>query len=120
MNKLIIALLIIAAAAGIYFFVNSKKEKPTAQQSKKELIIGSWKIGSIEPTKDSSNVPVSWNVQDDIVLIQRNSTAATTDTVYYEWTKTDDLLLKQNRQDPIATSFVILKLTSDSLQVQSD
>ncbi|MBS1654715.1 MAG: hypothetical protein JSU05_07720, partial [Bacteroidetes bacterium] len=57
MKKILFGLLLVAAAAVIFYFFYFKKTpgQLTAQQTPAEMIIGKWKIDSLEPlnAKDS-------------------------------------------------------------------
>jgi hypothetical protein len=110
MNKLIIGLLILAAGAGIFFYLRNKKEKPVAGTINQELIIGKWKTAT-----DSSTYEFQKNGQ----VIKSAGDSLKADTSYYEWNKTNDLVWKQKINDSTGKVYVLLKLSTDTLQVRS-
>ena len=99
MNKFFIALLIIAVAAGTYFFVFKKKE-PVASRFDKELLTGKWTQAGL----DSSTTPFQFDFQEKNLLIRTRvkDTAVNADSLYYEWTKEEDLLVKKTEKDTIS------------------
>ena len=116
MNKLFIALLILAVAAGTYFLVFKKKEDPVASRFDKELLTGKW----TQAGPDSSITPFEFDFQEKNLLIRSvvKDSAVKTDSLYYEWTKEDGLLVKNSEKDASSGFFRVSQLTKDSLFVK--
>lgn len=131
MKKLFIGLLIIAAGAGTYYFL--QKEKTIADKPfDKELLLGSWKVDALHLSpKDSANLAAiqlfndstlknsRYNFQKDGHFFQTPHDQAKTDTSYYEWGKSNELLIKESPKDSLAEIYSINKLDKDSLILQS-
>lgn len=118
MNKLIIGLLIVAAAgAGIFFYLRKEKNDTPATLTNKELIVGKWKTNSFEPVFDSVQHKYTYTVAADGSLLRSLSDSTKTDSLRYEWKSTNELSIKEN--DSTSVSYIILQLTSDSLQWQT-
>ena len=117
MNKLLIGLLLVAAGAGAYFLLKKKKDQPVANVLNKELIIGKWKPGNTEPG-DSSNVSYRYEFLKDGTVLHSLNDSVKADSSHYEWNKKDELVWKENPVDSAGRVFSIVKLTTDSLQVQ--
>ena len=119
MNKLFIGLLIVAAGAGAYFFLFKKKDKPViGNELKKEWIVGTWKTDAT-PGNDSLFKQSLFNFQEDGNIIRSVGDSAKADTMHYEWNKSNELVWKQKVTDSVGTNYTVVKLTVDSLQVQS-
>lgn len=114
MNKLFIGLLIVAAGAGV-FFVLRKKKNTTTYSINKEWIIGKWKAGD---KKDSAFSQYSYDFLKDGNIIRSLNDSAKADTSHYEWKK-NELIWKETAGDSTGKVFSVLKLTQDSLQLQS-
>ena len=131
MKKLFIGLLIIAAGAGTYYFL--QKEKTIADDPfDKELIVGSWKVDALHLSpKDSANLAAiqllndsslknsRFDFQKDGHFIQTPQDHAKNDTSYYEWGKSNELLIKESPKDSLSQIYSINKLDKDSLILQS-
>lgn len=120
MNKLIIGLLVVATGAGAFFLLNKKKnnDQPIASINK-EFIIGQWKTVAVQPIKDSAALNVQYNFQHAGRLIQSVNDSVAKDSSHYEWNKANELVWKAKETDSTGKIFVVLKLTTDSLQLQA-
>ena len=119
MNKLLIGLLIVAAGAGIFFLLNKENDDQQIATINKELIIGKWKTASSLPAKDSAQPIYQYNFLKDGNIIKSLNDSAKIDTSYYEWSKTNELVWKENASDSIGNIYAVMKLTTDSLQMQA-
>ena len=115
MNKLFIGLLIVAAGAGVFFFLR-KKKNTTTNDIKKEWILGKWKA---DAGKDSAFSSYSYDFLKDGNVVRSLNDSAKADTSHYEWNKANELVWKEKASDSTAKIFSVIKLTQDSLQVQS-
>lgn len=120
MNKLIIGLLVVAAGAGAFFLLNKKKnnDQPIASINK-DFIIGKWKTVAVQPLKDSAALNIQYNFQQEGKLIQSANDSVVKDTTHYEWNKANELVWKEKETDSTGNTFIVLKLTTDSLQLQA-
>ena len=123
MKKLFIGLLVVAAGAGAFLLFNKKKSAISTTEINKELIIGKWNptaFGSdVVPVNDSSFSKYSYQFEKDGVLLRSISDSAKADTAHYEWNKANELVWKEKASDSIGKIYSIVKLTSDSLQLQA-
>jgi hypothetical protein len=133
MKKVFIGLLIIAAGAGAYWFLQKKKTE-TKDAIEKELLVGKWKLDSLNlPPKDSGNLVTALLLMDSTFRQSRyefqkggtflqtlnDSAKAKTDTSYYEWGRQNELLIKQSVKDSVGEILSVRKLNIDSLVLQS-
>ena len=116
MNKLFIGLLIVAAGAGTFFLLRKKKNTTTTNDIKKEWIIGKWKA---DAGKDSAFSMYHYDFLKDGNIVRSLNDSAKADTSHYEWKKANELVWKEKPGDSTGKIFSVLKLTQDSLQVQS-
>ena len=116
MNKLLIGLLLVAAGAGIFFLLRKKKNETTTNDIKKEWILGKWKA---DAGKDSAFSSYRYDLLKDGSILRSLNDSAKVDTSHYEWNKNNELVWKQNASDSTGNIFSVVKLTLDSLQVQS-
>lgn len=116
MKNVLIGLLVVAAAAGVYFFVLKKKQKKDQPVLNKEWVIGKWKA---DAGRDSVFSSYRYELLKDGNIIRSVSDTIKADTLFYEWNKAGELVWKQRKADTAGKAFVIVKLTPDSLQVQS-
>ena len=116
MNKLFIGLLIVAAGAGIFFLLRTKKNTIRSNDIKKEWIIGRWKA---DAGKDSVFSSYNYHFLNDGNILRSLNDSAKADTSHYEWNKTNELIWKEKASDSTGKIFAVLKLTQDSLEVQS-
>lgn len=133
MNKLLIGLLLLAAAGGAFFLLKKKKEQPVATAINKEWIIGKWKIGNFQPGKDphaalftgvmglvdSNMLKYQYEFTTTGSILTSRGDSVTTDSLHYEWNKEDQLVWKEEPGDSTGNIFSVLKLSKDSLQVQT-
>jgi hypothetical protein len=117
MNKLLIGLLIVAAGTGAFFLLRKKKQEPVTTELKKEWIIGQWKSDAIVDN-DSNFNKYRFDFQSNGSLLRSLNDSTGADTVYYEWSKTSELVWKEKATDSVGKNFTVLQLTPDSLQVQ--
>jgi len=116
MKKLFIGLLVVAAGTGVFFLLNKKKNTEAITSLNKELIIGKWKTDAVI-ANDSAFNKLHYNFEKEGLLIISDSTEA--DSTHYEWSKTNDLVWKDKATDSSGKTYSVLKLTADSLRVQS-
>ena len=116
MKNLFIGLLVVAAGAGIYFFVLRKKDNETKAPLNKEWLIGKWKA---DAGKDSVFSSFSYDFLKEGIILRAANDTVKSDTLYYDWSKANALLWKENPADSTGEAFTVIKLTQDSLQVQS-
>jgi len=116
MKKLFIGLLVVAAGTGVFFLLNKKKNTEAITSLNKELIIGKWKTDAVI-ANDSAFNKLHYNFEKEGLLIISDSTEA--DSTHYEWSKTNDLVWKDKATDSSGKTYAVLKLTHDSLRVQS-
>lgn len=120
MNKLFIGLLIVAAGAGAFFYFNQRTcNKPPQDSINKELIIGKWKAASFKLEKDSAQPIYQYNFLKDGNIVKSLNDSAKADTSHYEWKKNNELVWKETGSDSTGNVYAVVKLTSDSLQVQA-
>lgn len=121
MNKLFIGLLLAAAAGtGIYFYLNNKKEKDPTGKDNKELILGKWKTVNYEPVADTTQPLYQYHFQKEGKLYRQLSDTAKADTLYYEWGKSGELVMKRNASDTITHVYNINQLVADTLKLKPD
>lgn len=120
MNKLLVALLIVVAGAGAFFYFKQRSgNKPPQDFLTKEWIVGKWKTVSYQPVTDSVQPMYLYDFQKEGLVLLSISDFAKADSSHYEWSKTNELVIKQLAVDSVQQTFTILKLTQDSLQVKS-
>jgi hypothetical protein len=126
MKKLFIGLLVVAAGAGAFFYFNQKSgAKPTQETLNKELIIGKWKTDAVM-ANDSGFNKYRYDFQKEGIVLRSLNDSIKADTSHYEWSNANELvwskwtpLEKEKASDSIGTTYSVIKLTTDSLQVQS-
>lgn len=118
MKKTFIGLLIIAAAgAGIFLYLQKKSNTVTTAEIRKELLIGKWQVDSFQLVKDSLQAKFRCAFSPDGLFLRSAGDSVKTDSLHYEWTNKNELLVKEN--DSTSISYVINRLTADSLQWQT-
>lgn len=118
MKKTFIGLLIIAAAgAGIFLYLQKMSNTVTTAEIRKELLIGRWQVESFQPAKDSLQANFRCAISPDGLFLRSAGDSLKTDSLHYEWTNNNELLVKEN--DSTSISYVITRLTADSLQWQT-
>ena len=133
MKKLFIGLLILAAGAGAYYFLQKKKNE-TSADIEKELLVGKWKMGSINLSpRDSATAFVpgimspgdstlsksQFHFQKEGTFLQTHNDQLQNDTSYYEWGKKNKLMIKGSAKDSTGDIYSVNKLNIDSLILQS-
>lgn len=130
MKQLFIGLLIVAAGAGAYYFLQSKNNHITSSVEQ-HLLTGRWKIDSVQlPPRDSASFPASMLFRDSSLrksifefqktgaIIQTTPGSTLTDSAYYTWKGSDQLLIKQTASDSSSETFFVNRLNADSLIIQ--
>jgi hypothetical protein len=125
MNKLFIGLLIVATGAGVFFLLSKKKNTTEIAGINKELIIGKWKTDAVI-ANDSGFNKYNYNFQKEGTVLRSLNDSVKADTTHYEWNKVNDLIWYQRtpseKETPVDSSakiYSVVKLTQDSLLVQS-
>lgn len=118
MNKLFIGLLIVAAGAGTFILLRKKKNTQISNDIKKEWIVGKWKTNAIA-ADDSNFSKYQFDFQNDGNVIRSLNDSVKVDTSHYEWNKSNQLVWKEKLSDTTSRIYAVVKLTQDSLQVQS-
>ena len=117
MNKLIIVLLLAAIGAGTFFYLQKNVNQTNA--IKKELIIGKWKTVSYQPVKDSSQPMYYYEFLNEGVLLRSVNDSSKADSFNYYWDKKQNLTWKEKSDSAKGSSFSVLKLNKDSLELKS-
>lgn len=118
MKKTFIGLLIVAAAgAGIFLYLQKKSNPITTIEFPKELLIGKWQVESFQPVKDSLQSKFRCDISPDGMFLRSTGDSVKTDSLHYEWKNKNELLVKEN--DSTSITYVITRLTADSLQWQT-
>ena len=117
-NGLLIWNILLTAIAGylLYSHLATKKNTTTSNNIKKEWILGKWKA---DAGKDSAFSSYNYDFLKDGNILRSLNDSAKADTSHYEWNKNNALIWKENAGDSTGKIFSVLKLTQDSLQVQS-
>jgi len=131
MKTIFIVLLIAALGAGAYFYFN-KKQKPSSADPK-ELIVGKWKIDSLDISRSKDTSPnlialifaagdsnlhkYQFEFTRDGSIIEDNL-GKPGDTSYYQFANDKELLV-WDKKDSSKTKWAINKLDSAQLLVQS-
>lgn len=118
MNKLLIGLLIVAAGAGTFLLLRKKKSTTGTNSLNKEWVIGKWKTDA-QPGNDSSFSKYSYDFLKDGNILRSLNDSTKADTSHYEWSKNNELIWKEKATDSTDKVYAVVKLTVDSLQVQS-
>ena len=118
MNKLFIGLLIVAAGAGTFILLRKKKNNEFSNAIKKEWIVGKWKTNAVM-ANDSNFSKYRFDFQKDGKVIRSLNDSLKADTSHYEWNKANQLVWKEKLSDTTGRVYAVVKLTQDSLQVQS-
>lgn len=133
MKKLIFGLLIIAAGAGAFFYFKNKKLTIAKSPDQKEMILGKWKMNSIQTPVDSNSnflVGIMGMVDSNLMKYYYEFTkdgsihrslgdSLTKDSSRYNWDDKDQLLWKEYPSDTTGETFKIVQLTEDSLKVET-
>ena len=138
MNKFFIGLLIVVIGAGAFYFLR-KKDKPIADNEiNKELIVGKWKMDSLDFQKDTlkdgmallfilfsmdttiKDLVYDFRADGLVFSYLNRDTLIKEDSSYYKWGSENELFVKDHNSDT-ATDFVrVIKLDKKSLIVQSE
>jgi hypothetical protein len=118
MKKLFIGLLVVAAGGAAFFLLNKKKNTTEVATINKELIIGKWKTDAVM-ANDSGFNKYSYNFQKEGTVLRSLNDSVKSDTTHYEWSKASELVWKEKAGDSTGKTYSVVKLTQDSLQVQS-
>lgn len=118
MKKTFIGLLIVAAVgAGIFLYLQKKSNPITTTEIRKELLIGKWQVESFQPVRDSLQSKFRCNISADGIFLWSAGDSLKTDSLHYEWKNKNELVVKEN--DSTSITYVITRLTADSLQWQT-
>jgi hypothetical protein len=128
MKKLLFALLIIAAAGGAFYLLQKKDKPVTDNDIQKELILGKWKLDSLQLGKDSINdatfaliamldsnithYQYEFTKQGSLFLSLGDSILS--DSARYEWGKEHQLSFRGSA-DTSAEIMNVARLNKDSL-----
>jgi len=115
MNKVFIGLLVVAAGAGVFFYFRKKNKETKDPAFKKEWIIGKWEFKA----KDSAEQSFHYQFDSTGTVLKSVSDTIKADTLHYSWDKKNKLVFGKTEDDSTAKIFSIVKLTSDTLQIQS-
>ena len=118
MNKLFIGLLIVAAGAGAFFLLRQKKSNNSTTKINKEWIIGQWKTENSIPG-DSAFHLFRYDFLKEGHIVRFLNDSSTADTIHYEWKKNNELRWSGNALDTTIKEFAVIKLSIDSLQLQT-
>jgi hypothetical protein len=118
MKNLFIGLLIIAAGTGVFFLLQKKKNNEPQQEFQQELLIGKWKTNE-KPVKDSVSARYQYDFVKDGFFLKKLNDSSKVDTGYYNWKDKNKLIWKANATDTGGTELVVVKLSADSLQLQT-
>lgn len=118
MNKLLIGLLIVAAGAGTFLLLRKKKNTSVTNDLNKEWVVGKWKTDA-HPGNDSGFSKYSYDFLKDGNILRSLNDSTKADTLHYEWSKNNEFIWKEKAADSTGKSYAVIKLTQDSLQVQS-
>jgi hypothetical protein len=80
-------------------------------------LIGKWTQAGL----DSSATPFQFDFREENLLIrsQVKDSVSKSDSLYYEWTKEEDLLVKNSAKDTSSGFLRVFQLTRDSLYVKA-
>ncbi|MBK6935706.1 MAG: hypothetical protein IPH18_01595 [Chitinophagaceae bacterium] len=121
MKKILIGLLLVAAATAAYFFLYKKNDtEPVKKATNQELLIGKWKTNSVHSVTDSLQTQYSYDFQKEGNAFRSISDSARADTLFYEWNKTGELLLRTSAADTIAKTYTVAFTGGDSLTLKAD
>ncbi len=127
MKKLFIGLLILAAGTGMYFFVTNKT-RISEELNYKTLIVGKWKLDSINYREDSIRNGLSAGL-DSLAMqytyeLKENGTtrmfsgdSLMQESSVYEWKKDRQLVWKDSPADTSGTTLTVLQLDKNKLIV---
>lgn len=118
MNKLLIGLLIVAVGAGAFLLLRKKKETIDTNSLNKEWVIGKWKTDA-RPGNDSSFSKFSYDFQKNGNIVRWLNDSTKADTSAYVWSKNNELVWKEKANDSTGKLYTVVRLTTDSLQIQS-
>jgi hypothetical protein len=132
MNKLFIGLLIIAAATGAFFILRKKGQIKTGDNIQKELIIGKWKIDSLQSGKDSSHnflvgimgivdsntLRYAYEFTKEGTILRSLNDSVSSDSSRYAWNKENHLVWSE-KGDTTGSILKIARLNKDTLQLQA-
>lgn len=119
MKKLFIGLLVLAAGGAVFFLLNKKKNSTEVATINKTLILGKWKPISKEPATDTLQTQYQFDFLKEGIVLRAENDSTKADTTYYEWNKANELVMKESATDSAGTLYTVVKLTADTLQVQS-
>lgn len=119
MKKLFIGLLVLAAAGTAFYLLNRKKKTTEIVAFNKDLLPGKWKTVTQEPA-DSAKTLYQYEFQKEGVVLRAVNDSAKADTSHYEWSKNNELVWKEKTTDSTVKTYAVTKLTSDTLQLETE
>jgi hypothetical protein len=119
MKKLFIGLLVLAAGGAAFFLLNKKKNSTEVATINKTFILGKWKPISKEPATDTLQTQYQFDFLKEGIVLRAANDSTKADTTHYEWNKANELVMKESVTDSAGTLYTVVKLTADTLQVQS-
>ena len=134
MKKNILAVILVAAAGGaVYYLLQQKKHEILSIN--KELMIGRWKIDSLDSQKDSTRdglalilVAMDSSAKKQVYDFQTNGQVFVSlpndylskkDTSSFAWGKDKELLWRDNHSDSTTESMTVIKLDKKDLVLRS-
>jgi hypothetical protein len=135
MKKMLLAVIVMATAGGaLYYFLQNKKHS-SENNFQKDLIIGKWKIDSLEIKNDSAKSDIGLllfamdSVERQKVYEVRNDgyiyaslpydSLSKKDTSSFSWGKSNEFLFKESVTDSLPESFKVVKLDKSDFVLQS-
>lgn len=119
MKKLFIGLLVLAAGGAVFLLLNKKKNSTEVATINKTFILGKWKPISKEPATDTLQTQYQFDFLKEGIVLRVSNDSIKADTTHYEWNKANELVMKESATDSAGTLYTVVKLTADTLQVQS-
>lgn len=120
MKKIFIGLLTLAAGTALYFLVIKKgKENNNATGFQKEWIIGNWKQLLSSEVTDSLSPGQHWVFSREGFVMKPALDSLMTDTLQYHWKNETEILISKLATDSTGVSYLINRLTKDSLLLQA-
>lgn len=131
--KILFTVLLIAAIGGGAYYYFSTRSNSSPQEAQKELIIGKWKMDSLDIHEkdsaagiailllalDSNLVRYEYDFKTNGNVLVSLPDSANTDTSHYEWNDQDQLVWREYLSDSTTEVFSVVLLNQDSLVLQS-
>ena len=131
MKKLFFGLLILAAGAVAFFSLQNKKQIIQQFPDQKELILGEWKMNSIEAPSDSNShffvgimgmidtnlMNYEYRFTKEGVVYRSLGDSVLKDSSLYHWNSADQFTWKENTSDSTGEVMKIIAISEDSLKL---